>query len=191
VLSVEIAVVRRIGDQRVVELPLRPQRPDDLAHTIVHRQQRFQPAPVLAPDAHNLTRVEQFPTPDLHRLVGDVRLVEVRGPRQPLGVERVRVPGRRLRGAVVAVERPVRIPPRAAKVRRRVREPEEEGLRLRCPVVDEADGLSSQHVLFVVGGPLAAVDQSPIVVQRVVIEPVRLWGGRVPVRPAQGYGRAV
>ena len=108
VLAVEVAVVGGVDDQRVVELARRPQRLDDLLDALVHRQQRLQLTAVLALDVGDLAGAQAWEVPDLGRLVGDVGLVEVRGLRQRLGVERMGVAGRRFR-CIAAVVRRVRI----------------------------------------------------------------------------------
>jgi hypothetical protein len=127
VLAVEVAVVGGEHEQGVGELTVGPQRIDDFLDALVHRQQRFQLAAVHALDVRDLIRIQERATPDLGRLVGDVGLVEVQRPRQRLGVERMGVSRRRLRG-VAAVARWVRVRVRRRPVGRRVGEPEEERL---------------------------------------------------------------
>ena len=151
---VEVAVVRREDHQRVGELAFRPQRLDDLLDALVHRQQRLELAAVLALDVSRSDRAQEGEVPDRGRLVGDVGLVEVRGLRQRLGVEGMGVARCRLRGVRPQLIGRVRIRARAADVRRRVGEPEEERLRLWRPAVDEVDRLAGQHVLLEVGRAL-------------------------------------
>ena len=165
VLAVEVAVVGGVDQDRVAELALRPQRVDDLLDALVHREQGFQLAAVLALDVRDLIRGQARAVADLGRLVGDVGLVEVRGPRQRLGVERVGVARRRLRGVLGSRTAGSGSGP-GRPVGRRVGEPEEEWLRKRRPAVDEVDRLSGQHVLLEVGGVLAVVDQGAVLVQR-------------------------
>ena len=104
----------------------------------------------------------------------------------------MRVAWRRLRGHD-AIARRVRVRVRAAEVGRRVVEPEEEGLLIGCPAVDEVDGLSGQYVLLVVSRVGAVADECAVLDQRVVVGGLVVRGGGcVPLRPAGwDYGGVV
>ena len=184
-LAVEEAVVGRVDDQRVVELPGRLERVDHLLDAVVHRQQRLQLAAVVALDVDDRAGVQAGTLADRGRLVGDVGLVEVRGPWQRLGVEGVGVSRWRL-GGVVAVGGRVGVRVRATAVRRAVGQPEEERLRLRGAALDQVNRLPGEDVLLVVPGPLPVARQLAVVVRGVVVGPVGVRGRRraTPTTPA-------
>ena len=162
------------------------QRLDDLLDALVHREERFQLAAVPALQVADVTRGQAREVPDLGRFVGDVGLVEVRRPGQRLGV-RTRVAWRGAGTAdALAVARRVRALA-VRDVRRRVGEPQEERLRPRRPAVDEVHGFPGEHVLLVVSGILAVLDQVAVVVDGVVVDPLVVGGSGLPLRPACRY----
>src|SRR5207237_1923829 len=128
---------------------------------LVYREEGLECAAVLALDVGNPTGAQTGAVPDLGRLVGDVRLVEIRGLWQWLGVERVGVTRCRLRSTATVVRR-VRVRLRTAGVRGRIGEAEEERLCLRRPAGAQVDSFPRPHGLAEVGGAVAVVERHTV-----------------------------
>ena len=126
---------------------------------------------------------EQRPASNGERLVGDVRLVEGGSPWHRLGGEAVPVPGRGNRRC--EIRRVVRLA-RPARVRREVRDGEEERLRARGEPLHGVDRLRRVHVGLVVAGRSAVANELAVLVQRVVVELIRARvDGAEPLVPAR------